>query len=71
MPASSSLVVKKTDDHSFSVYFPKGVAGPGSAKAGDQVPVEWLRAALDYYVQHRSADGSLAADKHAAVKALW
>ena len=71
MPSNAGITVKKAADNSFTVHFPVPVQGPGTHKAGEEVPVEWLRAALDYYIQHRETDGSLPASAHAKVKALW
>jgi hypothetical protein len=71
MAASKGITVTKSDDHSFAVRFPVPVKGPGDHKTGDDVPVEWLRGALDYYIQHRDASGALPADAHNKIKALW
>ena len=69
--ASKGITVTKTSDNSFSVHFPSAVKGPGNHKHGDDIPVEWLRAALDYYIQHRDPKGALPAAAHDKVKALW
>jgi hypothetical protein len=64
------ITIKKADAYSFSVQFPVPV-GPGNATAGSDVPVEWMRAALDYYIQHRQEDGSITPASHERVKPLW
>jgi len=71
MPKSKGITVTKTGDDSFNVRFPVAVKGPGSSKSGEEVPVEWLRAALDYYIQHRDSSGGLSTAAHNKVKALW
>lgn len=71
MPGKKGITVTKSDEHTFTVHFPKPVTGPGSHKAGDDIPVEWMRGALDYYIQHRDASGALPEDAHKKVKALW
>jgi hypothetical protein len=71
MAAIKGITVTKESGNSFKVQFPVAVNGPGDNKNGDQVPVEWLRAALDYYVQHRDASGALSTAAHNKVKALW
>jgi hypothetical protein len=71
MAASKSITVTKEDDHSFTVRFPVVVNGPGDHKKGQAVPVEWLRGALDYYIQHRDSSGALPTSAHNKVKALW
>ncbi|MEP6713989.1 MAG: hypothetical protein ABJC09_00350 [Terriglobia bacterium] len=71
MPASKEITVVKTGTDSFTVKFPIAVKGPGGHKSGDEVPVEWLRGALDYYIQHREPNGALNTAAQAKVKALW
>ena len=71
MAKGKGISVTKSGDDSFTVKFPVTVKGPGDHKSGDSVPVEWLRAALDYYVQHRDSTGALSDAAHNKVKALW
>ena len=71
MAKSKAITVTKAGNDSFTVKFPVTISGPGDHKPGDTVPVEWLRGALDYYIQHRDANGSLSEAAHAKVKALW
>lgn len=59
MPAD--VTVTRVDDKNFHVTFAQAVPGPAGSAAGQPVPVEWLRAALDYYLHHRDAEGSLKA----------
>lgn len=68
---SKGITVTKAADNSFTVHFPSPVKGPGDHKTGDQIPVEWLRGALDYYIQHRDASGALPEAAHDKIKALW
>lgn len=71
MAKSKAITVTKASTDSFTVTFPVPVSGPGNHKVGDAVPVEWLRAALDYYIQNRDSSGGLSASAHNKVKALW
>jgi hypothetical protein len=71
MAASKGITVTKAGNDSFTVHFPVPVKGPGDHKSGDEIPVEWLRGALDYYIQHRDEKGNLSDAAHDKVKALW
>ncbi|HEY7616410.1 MAG TPA: hypothetical protein VH744_06375 [Terriglobales bacterium] len=63
--------VTKTDDKNFNVSFQTPVKGPGGAKAGAEVPVEWLRAALDYYIANRSKSGAVRTKAKKIAQTHW
>jgi hypothetical protein len=51
---ASKLTITKKDNNNFNINFSDPVNGPGDAKPGGDVPVQWMQAVLDYY--QRNAD---------------
>ena len=67
----ASITVTKVDNNNFNVEFSQEIVGPSGVPTGDPIPLEWMRAVLDYYATHQDAKGVVSDDKIARVKACW
>ncbi len=68
---NAKITITKVDDNNFNVNFSQAMTGPGNVNPGDEVPLEWMRAVLDYYVNHGESDGTVPPEKIQKIIGFW
>jgi hypothetical protein len=68
---AASITVTKVDNHNFNLEFSHEITGPSGAAEGGEIPLEWIRAVLDYYIANQDEGGSVSEEKLKKIRPYW